>query len=238
MGIKMEKKREVQVQDFLGAKFGMLTVVEFVGTTPKNHRVWKALCDCGNETVVKTHELNKGDTRSCGCLHKAALVNRNKQSTDPWRKAHQREYNSYISARRRCMEPTDKDYYRYGAVGITFYEPWAESFRAFVDYMGARPDGHTLDRIDRNGGYEPGNVRWATPKLQAENRRSTVWVEADGQSRSMLDTAKYFGVTDGAIRTQLKSKGTLDGYNPRRRGQKENQSDSDRERGLLGNACQ
>lgn len=212
---KRTVKKTARSLDLQGQTFGCLQIEEYLGRTPRNQAVWRALCRCGESVVVKTADVTSGDTTSCGCVHRRTLAARNKQSTDPWRRAHQREYNSYISARRRCLDPTDKDYYRYGAVGITFYAPWAASFRLFCADVGDRPDGTTLDRIDTTKGYEPGNVRWATPLKQAENRRSTVWVELAGVRMTATAAAKQLGVTNGAIYAQLKKKGTLDGYNPR-----------------------
>jgi hypothetical protein len=79
-------------------------------------------------------------------------------------------YRSWDSARQRCTNPNNPEYHRYGGRGITFYPPWMD-FRVFLAYMGERPPGTWIDRIDPNGNYEPGNVRWATPKEQGKNKR-------------------------------------------------------------------
>ena len=209
-------KKTRRSADLYGQVFGRLVIEDYLGVTPRNQAVWRALCECGKRVVVKAADVLSGSTTSCSCLQKTLLTTRNKQSTDPWRRAHQREYSSYISARRRCLDPTDKDYYRYGAVGITFNSAWAKSFRKFCADVGDRPEGTTLDRIDTTKGYEPGNVRWATPVKQAENRRSTVWVELHGKRMSATAAARQLGVTNGAVYAQLRKRGSLDGYNPRR----------------------
>lgn len=213
--------REKLQQEFIGSVFGRLCVTQHAGVTPRGKHYWYALCECGKTVLVARNELSNGDTSSCGCLHKELLIKRNKSSTDPWRQAHRREYNSYISARRRCLEPTDKDYHRYGAVGITFHEPWAKSFQLFVEHIGPRPLGTTIDRIDVTRGYVPGNVRWASPKEQAKNRRSTVWVVLRGERMSLIEAARALGVTGEAVKAHLKKGRSLDVYNPRVQSKKE-----------------
>lgn len=81
------------------------------------------------------------------------------------------EHNTWRAMRKRCYYEAHHNYPSYGGRGITVHEPWRVSFDQFVRDMGNRPPGHTLDRIDPDGNYEPGNVRWATHKQQAQNRR-------------------------------------------------------------------
>jgi hypothetical protein len=82
-----------------------------------------------------------------------------------------RTYNTWLGMRQRCHDPNAENYPRYGGLGITVCDRWFNSFDAFLADMGERPDGRTLDRVDRTGSYEPGNCRWATAVEQAANRR-------------------------------------------------------------------
>lgn len=209
--------------DLTGHTYGRLTIVRFVGRTPRSKVLWEASCGCGNVVIVATGDVRGGQVQSCGCLQRDMLLRRNRANEKPAKGLRQREYASWISAKRRCLDPTDKDYPRYGAVGITFAQAWVESFDAFYDHMGERPDGTTLDRIDNSKGYEPGNCRWATAKDQALNRRSSRWFDLNGRRVSTEEAAAHFGVTPCAIFKRVRDKGTLDGYNPRRSSKERNQ---------------
>lgn len=84
------------------------------------------------------------------------------------------EYSAWGEMKARCLRKTHSAYNRYGGRGLTIYEPWITSFPSFLEYMGSKPEPrkrHSLDRIDNNGNYEPGNVRWATYEQQNNNRR-------------------------------------------------------------------
>jgi len=80
-------------------------------------------------------------------------------------------YLTWQGMKGRCLRKTDSAYHRYGARGITVCARWRDSFEAFLDDMGERPEGLTIDRIDNDGHYEPGNCRWVTPKQQMTNQR-------------------------------------------------------------------
>ena len=207
---------ESKVENLQGNRYGRLIVTEFLGQTPRGVPVWRAFCDCGRVTVVRSQELKRGDTKSCGCFRSEAVAKRNRESADPWMREHSSEHSSFLAARARCVNARDKDYPRYGGAGVTFHGPWLKDFRAFVEHVGRRPKGTTLDRKDSRRGYEPGNVRWATPRQQAENRKSTVWLDLGDKKVSMADAARHFQVDPAAIKQRISKKGTLDGYNPRR----------------------
>lgn len=116
-------------------------------------------------------------------------------------------YHSWYNAKRRCTNPTDKRFARYGGRGISMCDRWLNDFHAFVEDMGIRPEGMTLDRIDNDGNYEPSNCRWATPKQQSQNQIGSKLTSDDvTQIRKLLSEgmthrkiAKLFGVSSPTI---------------------------------------
>lgn len=112
----------------------------------------------------------------------------------------------------RCCNAKHKDYPRYGAIGITVCDEWRNSFEAFYAHVGPRPVGTTLDRINGNKGYLPGNVRWATPRTQAHNRRDLTVVSTPLGVMALVDYAKQIGLSKGAAHQRLK-RGKLEGVN-------------------------
>jgi hypothetical protein len=156
--------------DLLGQRFGRLLVVERAAHK-RGQRYWISLCECGNTTTVAGAELLRGRTRSCGCLA------HEKASAQNWKHGYARrsrrtvEYRTWISMKQRCDNPNCKAFADYGGRGIIVCERGRDSFIDFLADVGQRPPGLTLDRIDNDGPYAPGNVEWRTPKEQAAHRR-------------------------------------------------------------------
>jgi hypothetical protein len=105
----------------------------------------------------------------------------------------------------RCSNPNNKEYQRYGGSGITVCEAWLTSFEAFYAAMGPRPTPHhTLERLDNSKGYSPENVVWDTPKAQARNRKTTVWITHNGVTLCAKDWAVKLGVKPATLRARLR----------------------------------
>jgi hypothetical protein len=150
--------------DITGKRYGRWTVIAYARRIPwATDHAWECVCDCGVQRINLGSLLRNGDAKSCGDC--GGLANLQHGMTGS------REYRSWLGMRARCFDPGHRAYERYGARGISVCEEWANSFAAFYADMGKRPEGCSLDRIDNDDGYRPGNVRWATSFQQAQNRR-------------------------------------------------------------------
>lgn len=113
------------------------------------------------------------------------------------------EYNSWRSMRARCLFKSHAAYKNYGGRGITICDRWVDSFENFVKDMGPRPEGTTLDRIDVNKGYYKENCRWASMTEQANNKRNTVLIDFDGESKTISQWSKDLGIPTSTIMNRL-----------------------------------
>lgn len=131
---------------------------------------WECLCDCGVVVEVRAHLLRKGETQSCGCLHRErsrAANTTHGGHGDP-------EYAVWSTMKTRCSNPNSISWPRYGALGIRVCDKWVTSYAAFIKDVGPRPSAeHSIDRIDPYGNYEPDNVQWATVTQQNRNRKTS-----------------------------------------------------------------
>jgi hypothetical protein len=192
-------------KDITGQRFGRLIAIEWTGKRGSQGRVWRARCDCGTEVEYGIGSMTSGNTSSCGCLRTEQLVARTQTHGHAVRAGETAEYNAWLNAKSRCFNPNNDDFVNYGARGITMCSTWRDDFTAFLCDMGTRPAGTTLDRIDVNGNYEPGNCRWATTRQQARNRTDNIWVVHDGQRMILTDFAKAIGVPYSCLHQRIRA---------------------------------
>lgn len=148
-----------RIHCLIGKKFTRLTVIRREPSHGYTTR-WLCRCDCGKTTIVYGRHLVHGCTKSCGCWRIECRLKHGMRASA--------EYQAYCNAKGRCENPNATRYECYGARGIEFQ---FKDFPQFYKALGRRPKHRSLDRIDVNGNYEPGNVRWATRRQQALNTR-------------------------------------------------------------------
>ena len=178
--------------DLTGSSFGMLSVLSFYGKDKYSHNLWLCRCECGNTTIAETRALKMGKTRSCGCLARKLTVERNTTHKG----THTRLYGIYNKIKWRCEYPNCRDFKNYGGRGIRVCDEWLNSFETFRDWALANGyrDDLTIDRIDVNGNYEPSNCRWVTMKVQTQNRRNSILITFNGETRPLSVWAKEKGI--------------------------------------------
>lgn len=187
--------------DLTGQVFGRLTVIRLLGSY-KNQHYWLCSCSCGGESEVPTRSLRSGNARSCGCVAREKAAKR--------RSTHGRSgtpiYGMWRRMIQRCEDVNCGDYKYYGARGITVCTAWHD-FPTFLMDVGERPDGMTLDRIDNDSGYKPGNVRWVTRQEQMANTRRCRYVEYNGETKTVSDWARERGIKPRTLHARLHTLG-------------------------------
>lgn len=155
--------------NLLGKRFGRWLVV--APTKSKTKTKWICQCDCGAKKPVRSSSLVNGDSVSCGC-YADELKHKYIGTSINWKSP---EYYVWSAMIQRCHNPKTTGYHNYGGRGISVCPEWRGSFLKFFNSVGARPSNkHSIDRINNDGNYEPGNVRWATRREQNLNTRRTI----------------------------------------------------------------
>ena len=191
-----------------GHRIGGLTVVKLDHRRPRGNTsmpYFECLCKCGNTCVLRSDRLSEGG--SFPAVHCQSRKNHNANfivhglSRTP-------EYRTLIRMMSRCYNKKNKAYMNYGGRGITVFEGWHNSVEAFYKHIGPRPSPrHSIERIDNNGNYEPGNVKWAIRLEQQQNTRHNRYVTFNGEKLCISECARRVGIGHPAMAKRIRQWG-------------------------------
>lgn len=193
--------------DMTGQKSGYLTVLRNAGSTGGRGVLWECLCECGATIHYPTWRLRGARAvQSCGCMSVHIVASKNTQHGMNGTRVH----TIWVGMRARCTQESNPNWKNYGGRGIRICNRWLESFEAFLEDMGEPPSPeHSIDRIDNDGNYEPGNCRWATRKEQCNNRRYRTGIltktaaTLNGETRMVREWCDILNLTPTTVRTRL-----------------------------------
>lgn len=191
-----------------GRKFGRLTAIAREGSNRSGVSLWRCRCDCGAEPLILGVNLRRGDTRSCGCLHREkarqTAMSLTKHGEKRRGQPQTKEFQAWVAMNTRCSNPRQHRYERYGGRGITVCERWRHSFQQFLADVGRAPSkAHSLDRIDNDGHYEPGNVRWATKREQTLNSTHARMITFGSETLPLVDWARRVNIQSQTIAARI-----------------------------------
>jgi len=184
--------------DFTGMVLGKLTVLHKAGKAKNGETLWAVRCACSPEKSTEKCITSGALTiqRSCGCSKVKHGATRHY--------ARPSEYRAWAAMLDRCRRSANPAYPDYGGRGITVCDDWLNSFESFIAYIGAKPGPeYSIDRINNDGNYEPGNVRWATRLEQMNNIRSNHWLTFQGKTMTVADWVRESGIPGPTLRRRL-----------------------------------
>ena len=186
-----------------GIRYGSIVAIKPVGKIGKSI-AWLYQCDCGEQGVARSSSL-PAKTRCAKCAREqqAQKITIHGETINPKRSS---LYNTWLSIRQRCNNPKHLSYKDYGGRGIKLCERW-NSFDMFKLDVGEKPAPHMqINRIDNNGNYEPGNVEWATPSQNSNNRRSSRLIEYKGKAMTLRAWCDELGLSYPLMKQRMVKK--------------------------------
>lgn len=199
-------------KDLTGQKISRLTIIKRIeGTSPIK---WLCKCDCGNYKEVYGYNLNRMHTTSCGCFNREQNKKRLKRKEDNYfyihGKSNTRLHTGWRAMIDRCYNPNNKAYKNYGGRGITVCKEWKNDFMSFYNWAmangydeNAKHGECTIDRINVNGDYCPGNCRWVNNEVQSNNKRTSHFIEYNGEKHTIAEWAKIYNINKGTLHARI-----------------------------------
>lgn len=186
---------------YAGVRAGALTAIRDLPEVGKRgHSLVEAQCDCG-AIFVRNGCTLRPDAQFNGC--KECVEKKRGQASITHGMTYSPTYKSWQRMRARCLYPSNNRYSKYGGRGIKVCDRWLDSFANFLEDMGPRPPGASIDRIDNDGDYEPGNCRWSSMFTQQQNTSRTRLVEIDGKSKTISEWSLLSGIAYKTIFARL-----------------------------------
>ncbi len=170
--------------EIVGETFGRWRVIDYLGGSK-----YQCECECGTRSVLHSQSMRRGTSQSCGCFKLEKLSSRRTHGH-----SQTKTYAVWYGIKNRCLNPSYIAWRDYGGRGISVCERWL-SYKNFLADMGEVPDGLSIDRINVNGNYEPGNCRWATVEQQVNNRRNNKFVMLNGVEMPLTKAIKHLTET-------------------------------------------
>jgi hypothetical protein len=191
----------------IGARFSFLKIIK------RENRKWIAVCDCGTITKTTTQQIERGSSRSCGCMRSALLSKASKTHGETVGGKRTPEYAAWVGMVYRCETKTSQSYKDYGGRGVKVCKRWLSSYESFLSDVGRRPSRfHSLGRVDNDKGYFPKNVKWATRKEQERNKRSSRRVTINGVTKCLVEWVNDLKLTRALVESRI----YLMGWSPKK----------------------
>lgn len=185
-------KGVVPKEDLAGKRYGKLLVIERTG---KKKGSWLCKCDCGNTVSLPASDFTKGGQIACGCM-----AGKGNKKHGMWNTSF---YRKWGSMKRRCNDTKNIQYFRYGGRGIrcewkTFEEFKRDMYESYLDHKASNKNT-SIERVNNDGNYCKENCRWATMREQGQNRRSSVYIEYKGETKTLPEWARFAGISEDTL---------------------------------------
>lgn len=195
--------KDKKFQNLTNQKFNYLLVLGYAGkfgNGKKQRTYWWCQCDCGVIKKASSCNLKNNSIQSCGC-HTSELI---KKGVTIHNMSKTIEYSSYHNAKMRCDNSNYKLFKDYGGRGIKFL---FNSFEEFYEHLGPKPEpksNYSVERIDNNGNYEIGNVKWEIREKQNKNKRSNIWIKINNEIKCIADWCKIYKINQSSVFMRMK----------------------------------